>query len=199
MRVPSALPEGEPAPSDGSLPDSALAGVGRAAVRGLRARAVLHGPLRLLRLQHLHGRRPRHRDRRARRLPDDVRRRRGRGGPAGAAGARRRRSPVETVFFGGGTPDAAQPGRPRRGAGRDRRRARAGAGRRGDHRGEPGQRHQGRPGRAARGAASPGSRSGCSRRSTTCSRSWTAPTTRPGCPTWWRGRARPASSRSAWT
>ncbi len=108
-RVPSALPEGEPAPSDGSLPESALAGVGRAAVRGLRARAVLHGPLRLLRLQHLHRRRPRHRDRRARRLADDVRRRGGRGGPAGPAGARRRRPPVETVFFGGGTPTLLSP------------------------------------------------------------------------------------------
>ncbi len=69
-------------------PGLGAGGAGSAAVRGLRARAVLHGALRLLRLQHLHGRRPRHRDRRARRLPDDVRRRRGRGGPAGPAGAR---------------------------------------------------------------------------------------------------------------
>ena len=54
---PPPCPPVTPLPPDGTLPESALAGAGRAAVRRLRARAVLHGPLRLLRLQHLHRRR----------------------------------------------------------------------------------------------------------------------------------------------
>ncbi len=54
--MPSVLPEGEPAPEDGSLPASALTRARHPAVRVLRARAVLRGALRLLRLQHLHRR-----------------------------------------------------------------------------------------------------------------------------------------------
>ena len=51
---PSALPDGDPVPDDGALPAGRARGVGRAPVRVLRARAVLHGAVRLLRLQHLH-------------------------------------------------------------------------------------------------------------------------------------------------
>ena len=39
--MPSALPDGDPAPATGGCPQSALAGLGRPPVRDLRARAVL--------------------------------------------------------------------------------------------------------------------------------------------------------------
>ena len=61
--MPSALPEGEPAPADGSLPRRSLAGQAIPALRRLRPRAVLRDPLRLLRLQHLHRDRARRRGR----------------------------------------------------------------------------------------------------------------------------------------
>ena len=88
-QVPSALPAGDPVPPDGALPGDRARGPGRAAVRLLRARAVLHRAVRLLRLQHLHGRgagRCRHRPGR---LARDVRRGGDRRGPPGPPGARR--------------------------------------------------------------------------------------------------------------
>ena len=56
---PSALPDGDPAPPSGELPAAALAGARLDRARHLRPRAVLHGALRLLRLQHLHADRAR--------------------------------------------------------------------------------------------------------------------------------------------
>ena len=104
--MPSALPDGDPVPADGSLPRRARRRPGRAPVRVLRARAVLRGPLRLLRLQHLHRR------------------------PSCGGGGARRASYADaavaeialarevlgdatcrssTVFFGGGTPTLLPP------------------------------------------------------------------------------------------
>ena len=105
--MPSALPDGDPAPPTARC-RRRRSRARRAPVRVLRARAVLHGALRLLRLQHLHRRRelgdvPR-------RLADDVRRRRDRRDPAGPPGARRRATcRSTTVFFGGGTPTLLPP------------------------------------------------------------------------------------------
>ena len=170
-----------------------------AAVRGLRARAVLHGPLRLLRLQHLHGRRARHRDRRARaprgrRTPAPRSRRSG--WPGGCSA---RPAPGRDGLLRRRHPDAAQPGRPRRGPGRDRRRARAGAGRRGHHRGQPGQRHQGRPGRAARGGLHPDLVRHAVRGRPRADRAGPHPRPGPGPGRGGVGAGGRASSRSAWT
>ena len=118
--MPSALPEGEPAPSDGSLPDSALAEV------GLRPFGVyVHVPFCTVRCGYC--------DFNTYTVADL-------GTATGAPGASRttyagaaveevrlarrvlaRPAPVETVFFGGGTPTLLDPRRPRRGAGRHRR------------------------------------------------------------------------------
>ena len=94
-------------PADGSLPDAALAEFGVPAVRALRPRPVLHGALRLLRLQHLHRRGARGRSRgvASRRTPKpsihEIRH------------ARRvlgdRDVPIDTIFFGGGTPTLLKP------------------------------------------------------------------------------------------
>ena len=65
------------------------------------------------------------------------------------------RPPVETVFFGGGTPDAAARRRPRLDPARDRGHLRARRRRRGDDRGQPRQCHAAEPGRPARGRRSP--------------------------------------------
>ena len=98
-----ALPDGDVAPDDG-----APAGLGRStaptarAVRRLPARAVLHGALRVLRLQHLHGDRAGRR-REPGRLRDD-RAARDRARRPGHARAGLPRRPVSTVFVGGGTP-----------------------------------------------------------------------------------------------
>ena len=151
----------------------------RRAVRGLRARAVLRGAVRLLRLQHLH------RDRARRRwVAGGVRRprgRRGRGAPAARSGPDR--PPVETVFFGGGTPTllpAARPGA-RSSAAIDDRRSGSRRAPRSPPRPTPtASRRRAWP-RCAR-AASPGSPSGCSRPCRTCCRCSSAPTTRPGSP-----------------
>ena len=147
---------------------SALAGARRAAVRVLRARAVLHGAVRLLRLQHLHRRRARRTGapgasrttyaeaavaevRLARRVLGDARPGRDRllrrryADPAGACGPRRGRSRAIDDEFG------------------------LADGRRGDHRGEPRQRRRVRTSSRCARRASTGSRSACSRRSTTCS------------------------------
>ena len=133
------LPAGDPAPARRR---AARRGAGRgrdAAVRVLRARAVLRDALRLLRLQHLHRARSWGRARRGGYVGTAHRRARARG-----AGARRRAPPVDTVFFGGGTPTLLPAGRPRRRIlRRDRRALRARARRRGDHRGQP---RVGRPG-----------------------------------------------------
>ncbi len=119
-QVPSALPEGEPAPSDGSLPDSALAELGQRPFG-----VYVHVPFCTVRCGYCDfntytvadlGTA----DRRARRLAHDVRRGRGRGGPAGPAGARRAGAGRDGLLRRR-HPDAAQPGRPRCGAGRDRR------------------------------------------------------------------------------
>ena len=114
--VPSALPDGEPAPADGALPARRWPSW-RPSARGLRARAVLPGALRLLRLQHLHRRRSSAAARRGRRTPR-PRSREIELRPAVLPGA----PPVETVFFGGGTPTLLPPRGPGRDPGGDRRR-----------------------------------------------------------------------------
>ena len=100
--MPSALPIADPAPADGLLPATVADGWGGPRVRRLRARAVLQGALRVLRLQHLHGGRdPRGEAERLRRAGA----RRDRAGRARARGDRRSgAAPASTVFFGGGTP-----------------------------------------------------------------------------------------------
>ena len=104
--MPSALPDGDPAPADGALP-ARRSPARDAAVRVLRARAVLRGALRLLRLQHLHRDRARRTcpARRGRRTP--TRRSPRSGSPAGCSATST--VPVETVFFGGGTPTLLPP------------------------------------------------------------------------------------------
>ena len=106
--MPSALPEGDPAPDDGSLPAVRARRASAAAVRVLRARAVLLGALRLLRLQHLHRRAssgdgPAPRGRRTRDAAiAEVRLR-----PRGCSATPTCR--CDTVFFGGGTPTLLPP------------------------------------------------------------------------------------------
>ena len=164
--MPSALPEGEPAPADGSFPPSALDGAGRAAVRVLRARAVLHGAVRLLRLQHLHRERARGR---ARRVPVDVRRRGDRRGPPARRVLGTRTCRSRRCSSAAARRRCCRPGTwPRRA--RDRRRVRARARRRGHHRVQPRQRRRRRRSRGCATAGSTGCRSGCSRRCPTCSR-----------------------------
>ena len=63
--------------------------------------------------------------------------------------------PVDTVFFGGGTPTLLGAGDLAVDPGRDRRRVRARARRRGDHRGQPRQRRRLGPRGAARGGLHP--------------------------------------------
>ena len=155
-------------------------GLGDAAVRVLRARAVLHGALRLLRLQHLH--------RRAElgdvpgRLAGDVRRRRDRRGPAGPPGARRRRP-------AGATRSSSAAARRRCCRPRTWRRIVAAIddefglapGAEVTTESNPDSVDRRRPGRGCATAASPGCRSACSPRCPRAARCWTAPTTRCGC------------------
>ena len=106
---PSALPDGDPAPSTGELPAAALADLGAHRPRHLRPRAVLHGALRLLRLQHLHADRARRsrREHRRRHL-----RRRGRCASSTSPGSvlGDEAPAVSTVFVGGGTPTMLRSG-----------------------------------------------------------------------------------------
>ena len=146
-------------------------------VRRLPARAVLRGALRLLRLQHLHGRRARRRRRRRRRTPPPPSPRCG--WPAGCWATPT--SAAATVFFGGGTPTLLPPRDLAQLLRRRTRRVRAPARRRGHHRGQPGQRRRGAPWRRCARPASPGCRSACSRRCRTCWPPSTAPTTPTGC------------------
>ena len=175
---------------------------GRAAVRGLRARAVLHGALRLLRLQHLHRRRARDGDRRAGRLADDVRRaRRSQEVRLRPAGARRpRRAGRRRSSSAAARRRCCSPADLGVGAGRDRRRVRAGAGRRGHHRGQPGQRHA-RP--TWRRCARPGFNRISFGMQSAVDHVLTRPGPHPrpgaGAGRGRRGRGRPASSRSAST
>ena len=73
--------------------------------------------------------------------------------------------PVSTVFFGGGTPTLLPPGDLAAILAALSRGVRARRGRRGDHRGQPRQRHHVATSTRCGRAASPGSRSACSRRS----------------------------------
>ena len=146
--VPSALPDGEPAPDDGRLPEPALRRLGSAA-RDLRARAVLPGALRLLRLQHLHRRGARRaassRATYAAQAVAEIRLARAVLGDASTAGRRRSSSAAARRRCCRRTTSA--------GARRGPRRVRARARRRGDHGGQPGQRRPPRPGaRCARAA-----------------------------------------------
>ena len=139
--MPAAPPPGDPAPSSGTLPAAALAGAGQRAVRRVRARAVLRDPVRLLRLQHLHRRRARRPGCPGTPTPGWPSPRSG--WPAGCSATRRPRSaPCSSAA-------ARRPCCPPAELGAIlaavRRRVRAGARRRGDRRGEPGDR---RPRRA---------------------------------------------------
>ncbi len=77
-----------------------------AAAEHLRARAVLHDSLRLLRLQHLHGDRARHR---AGSEPGRLHRHRAARARARRRGAGPGAGPVSTIFVGGGTPTLLPP------------------------------------------------------------------------------------------
>ena len=134
-------------------------------------------PVRLLRLQHLHRRR-------AARL---------RPAPAGPVSSRPPRSPsstwragagtgrpeLSTIFVGGGTPTRAARRRPRLLVAAVANRFRLAAGRGDHHRGQPGIRRRRRAGPAGASCGSPGSPSGCSRPSRTCSPPSTGCTRRP--------------------
>ena len=86
--VASQLPDGEPVPATGELPEPARAERRRARLRRLRARAVLRVPVRLLRLQHVRAGRGGE--------PGRLRRRGARRDRAGRPGARRRRRRAST-------------------------------------------------------------------------------------------------------
>ena len=132
--MPSALPDGEPAPASGELPAVGPRPPRRPPLRDLRPRPVLQRALRLLRLQHLHADRARGDGASV----GDLRRRGA--APSSTWPCRcwvRRAPPVSTVFVGGGTPTLLAAARPRAGAGRHPRAVRPGARRRGDHRGQP--------------------------------------------------------------
>ena len=197
--MPSALPAGEPAPSDGASRSGA--GRGRAAaVRVLRPRAVLHGPLRLLRLQHLHrrGARPAagvpgaSRATYAEAAIAEVRR-------ARAGAGRRATSRSRTVFFGGGTPTLLSPATWRRSCAAIDAEFGLAAGAEVTTESNPDS------------VTAAGPRRGCARAGFNrisfgmqsavdhVLGSSTAPTTRCGCRTSWRGRGRPGSTRSAST
>ena len=121
--MPSALPAGDPAPADGSLPGGALAGLGERPFG-----FYVHVPFCTVRCGYCdfntytaeRARRtcpaPRGRRTPRRRSPRS-------GWPAGCSATSTCRS--TTVFFGGGTPTLLPPGRPGRGRRRDRRRVRA--------------------------------------------------------------------------
>ena len=152
---------GDP-PRDGALPAAALAGLGQRPVRGLRARAVLHGAVRLLRLQHLHRRRARDAPGASRATYAEAALaevRLARAGARARATCRCRRSSSAAARRPCSTPAdlaAVLDG--------DRRRVRPRRRRRGHHRGQPGQRDaRGRWPSCGR-RASPGSPSACSRR-----------------------------------
>ena len=177
--MPGALPDGEPVPVDGVAARHRPARGRRARLRRVRARAVLRQPLRLLRLQHVHGRPSWAAGRAARRYADTVlaelalaapgaRRRPPPGSTRSSSAAARRPCSPPTTWPGSSTASTGTWG--------------LAPGRRGDHRGQPG---VGRPGSRCRrcGApASPGSRWACSRPRRTCWRSWTAGTRRAGPP-----------------
>ena len=95
------LPDGDPAPETGELPPEALATLARLAARDLRARAVLRGALRLLRLQHLHADRAR-----PGRLDRDLRR-------LGPGRARPRRAGCSAPAPARSTPSSSAAARPR--------------------------------------------------------------------------------------
>ncbi|CAA9293746.1 MAG: Hypothetical radical SAM family enzyme in heat shock gene cluster, similarity with CPO of BS HemN-type, partial [uncultured Corynebacteriales bacterium] len=120
-------------------------------VRDLRARAVLHDTVRLLRLHHLH-----RRGTGPGRIPRRVRGHRDAGAAAGPARARRAAAEGRDRVLRRRHADAAARRPPRLGAAGDRRPLRPGARGRGDHRGQPGVGHPGLPVPAAGGRLHPG-------------------------------------------
>ncbi len=90
--------------------------------------------------------------------------------------------PVETVFFGGGTPTLLPPHDLTRIVAAIGDEFGLAPGRRGHHRVQPGQRRRRRPGPAARGRRHPGVVRHAVGGRRTCCACWTAPTTRSGCP-----------------
>ena len=187
------LPDGDPAPADGALPAEALAGGRDAAVRRLRARAVLRDALRLLRLQHVRPGRARRRARarlRGRACSRSSASPRGCSATAPPAGGHRllRRRHADAAGrrpSWRGSCDAIE------------RPVRARPGRRGHHRGQPRVGRPGRAGGAARGGLHAALARDAERRAARAgdARPRALPRPRRG-----RGRARrapPASSRSA--
>ena len=181
--MPSALPDGEPAPPDGALPAQALEGL------GTRPFGVyLHVPFCAVRCGY---------------CDFNTYTATELGGGASqasyAATAARELDLAADVLAAGDGGLACLPAwtrcssaaarrpccRSATWSGSARRRPRAvrpGAGRRGHDRGQPRLGDPGLAGRARRGRASPGSRSACSRRCRACWPPSTAPTTRSGCP-----------------
>ena len=192
--MPSALPEGEAVPRDGSLPASSYAGLGTRPIGRLPARAVLRGALRLLRLQHLHGHRAGRRC-----LAGVVRRHSRRGGAARPPGAGRRRRARRDRVPRRRYADAAAAARPGAAARPPYVTSSASCpAPRSPPRPTPTASTRRRWRRCAR-PGSPGSRSACSRRCRTCSRPSTAPTTPTGCRRPSAGPGPPASRASAST
>ncbi len=197
--MPSALPEGDPAPADGSLPASALEGLG-ARPFGF----YVHVPFCTVRCGYCDFNTYTSTDLgRDADVPGASRTSYADAAIAEVRFARRVLGdvdlPVDTVFFGGGTPTLLPPEDLVRVVGGDPRRVRPGRRRRGHHRVQPRQRRRRRPGPAARGRDQPGVVRHAVVGLRTCCGCWTGPTTRAGCRRWCAGPARPASSRSAWT
>ena len=196
--MPGALPDGEPVPADGTLPESARGGLGKRPF-GI----YVHVPFCATRCGYCDfntytaaelGGRARRRCR-----PAPIRTSRSRRSASRARSLGDADLPVSTVFFGGGTPTLLPPGRARRHPAGHRRRVRPGARGRGDGRGQPGKRRRGQRWASCGLRGSPAFRSACKARCLACSRSWTAftsPGARRVAP---RGPARPGSSTSAWT
>ena len=174
--MPSALPLADPAPLDGLLPGIRRRRRRRAHLRRLPARAVLPGALRLLRLQHLHGRRAARREAVATtpaRPSLEVAARRRASSPSPAS----RGAPASTVFFGGGTPTLLPAGDLVRMLDAVRDTFGIDAGRRGHDGGEPRLGRRRLPRRAGGRRLHPRLASACSRPCRTCWRRSSAPTT----------------------
>ena len=137
-------PDGDPAPADGSLPASALAGLGQRPFGVYVHVPFCAEPLRLLRLQHLHRRRARAAARRLARVVRRHRARRAAGSPRRVLGDARRPGRRRCSSAAAPRPCCPPTTWPGSSTAIDDEFGLA-AGRRGDHRGQP---RDGRPPRS---------------------------------------------------
>ena len=194
--MPSVLPLGDPAPSDGLLPAQAADGAAGRRIRAVRPHPLLCRALRVLRLQHLHSHGTGRRGVPGRLCLHGYLR----GGVCrqGTESQRAAGPPDEHSLFRRRHAHAA----PRRGP---RPHPHCGRSTNGDW--SPAPKSPPKPTRIPlrrspsgcwRMPDSPACPSGCSRQSRMSSRSWTAPTPPAGCRRWCNGHGTP-DSPSAWT